>query len=442
MFISLDDAVSYWGIRKVFGAELKVPNLDWICAQAVAFQAAYCQAPVCGPSRASFMSGRTPQETGVFDNSLSVFDTLPVDQMWSTRLKAAGYFCSSGGKVHHGYKPLSRTRQAALYSDGRKVFLPDMSLPPDAKAQKFGGHRGGWATTDPADDATYYDHQSADSAIDFLQTYDGEAPFYREVGFFSPHGPHITPARFKEMYKLGSFWRPAAWEKGFACDEGIPELAKIPPRIADGQLRYWRQCLRNYFAAYSHGDHHLGRVWKALKASRHAENTLVVICADHGFHLGDRGRFTKFTLFEQTTKVPLILHDPSRPAAAGVVSDPVALLDLGPTVLDWAGVPAPADWAGRSLLPMLDGQRDPDRVVFSVWDQGIAIRKGDYRLIRYHSGRSQLFDVVHDRWDQNDLGPQHPAYAAMQEAVDQVLARHGAPKAAATAQTEAEEQAV
>lgn len=426
LLISFDDAVSYWSIRSAFGVELQVPNLDRICAEAVAFQAAYCQAPVCGPSRASFMSGRTPQETRVFDNRVSVFDTLPVSEMWSVRLKAAGYFCSSGGKLHHGYKPLRRPQQAMLYSDGRKVFQADMSLPKDAPSRKFGGHRGGWVTTDTADDPTYYDHQSANSAIDFLNSYDGDAPFYREVGFYSPHGPHITPVRFKEMYDPRAFQPPPEWEKGFGCDDGIPELEGTDDRFGKDKLAFWRACVRNYFSAYSHGDYHLGRVWDALKASRHADNTLVIICSDHGFHLGDRKRFTKFTLFERTTRVPLIIYDPARNKAQ-VVDDPVSLLDLGPTVLDWAGVPAPEDWSGRSLLPWLDGKRDSDRVVFSVWNGGIAIRKNHYRLIRYHSGRSQLFDVSTDEWQQDDLGPSHPAYDDMQAELDKVLREHGPP---------------
>ena len=111
LFISLDDAVAFWHYRAVFGEKLQVPNLDRICDRATAFQSAYCQAPVCGPSRASFMSGRTPYQLGIYDNSIEVFDVLPATEMWSVRLKEAGYYCSSGGKVHHKYKPLARNLQ-------------------------------------------------------------------------------------------------------------------------------------------------------------------------------------------------------------------------------------------------------------------------------------------------------------------------------------------
>lgn len=407
LFISLDDCVAYWHYRTIFGAELQVPNLDRICAEATAYLAAYAQAPVCGPSRASFMSGLTPQQTGVHDNSVDVFEVLPATAMWPARLKAAGYYCSSGGKVHHTYKPLSRKPHAALYSDGRKKFLDDMKLKPDAPARKYGGHRGGWATTDPKDDAQYYDHQSADSAIDFLDSYDGDAPFYREVGFYSPHGPHITPARFKEMYETAAFQPPAAWAAGFGCDEGIPALVQAQDKIGTDP-NYWRACVRNYFSALSHGDYHLGRVWDALKASRHAADTLVVIGSDHGFHLGDRGRFSKFTLFEQVAGVPLIIHDPAHPVGR-VVQDPVAMLDVGPTLLHYAGLPKPEALHGRSLL----GGTDPDRAVMTVWNGAEAIRRGNYRLIRYADGQTQLFDITQDFWQQTNLGPDHPAHAPM-----------------------------
>jgi arylsulfatase A-like enzyme len=424
LLISLDDAVAYWHYRRIFGAELQVPNLDRICAEATAFHSAYCQAPVCGPSRASFMSGRTPHQLGVFDNSVDVFDVLPAREMWTVRLKEAGYFCSSGGKVHHTYKPLPRNHHKVIYSDNQKRFTADMHMKPDAAKQKFGGHRGGWATTDPKDDATYYDHQSADSAIDFLNSYQGDAPFYREVGFYSPHGPHLTPLRFKEMYDVKAFRKPPSWADGFASDDFIRQLVMESDKLQDDGLNFWRACVRNYFSAYSHGDHHLGRVWDALKASPHAENTLVVICSDHGFHLGDRRRFSKFTLFEQVAGVPLIIWDPASRQSRSV-TDPVALLDIGPTLLDHAGLPPLPDCAGRSLLPYLQGRGDPDRAVPTFWHDSAAIRKGDYRFIRYADGSTQLFDLSKDFWQQYELGPGHPAFGPMYESLRDTCRDHG-----------------
>lgn len=426
LLISFDDAVAPWPYRRAFGQELRLPAFDEICAVSTAFQTAYAQAPVCGPSRASFMSGRTPQQLGIYDNSIDVFDVIPATDMWSVRLKEAGWFCSSGGKLHHNYRPLKRNHHRTIYSDAQKRSPDDMSVKSKTEARKFGGHRGGWGTTNPADDKLYYDHQVADSAIDFLQTYDGAAPFYREVGFYSPHGPHYTPARFKEIYDPRAFRQPESWAEGWPPDTHIRAAQPPHDTMARGKRKYWQDCIRNYFSAYSHGDHHLGRVWQALKSSAHAENTVVILLSDHGFHLGDRGRFSKFTLFDQVTRVPLVIHDPTRPRAQAVTS-PVALLDLGPTVLDLAGLAPARGFHGRSLLPWLAGQGDPDRAVLSSWHDNHAVRKGDFTLILYADGSSQLFDTAHDLWQQTDLGPGHPAHAPLLAELQRLLAAHSAP---------------
>jgi arylsulfatase A-like enzyme len=422
LLISLDDAAAYWPLKTAFGAPLHTPNLDRICAASTAFRAAYCQAPICGPSRASFMTGLTPPQLGIYDNSIDVFDRVTPQQMFSHALREAGYHCSSGGKVHHRYKPLRRPHHNALYHDTQKRFDSDMHMPPDVDKKRYGGNRGGWGTTDPKDDGIYHDHQSAESAIRFLDEYDGEAPFYREVGFYSPHGPHYTPARFKEMYDQAAFRRPAEWAQGYSRNAHAE--ATLPPNVDPGDVEWWQASVRNYFSALSHGDHHLGRVWDALKASRHAEDTLVIVVSDHGFHLGNLDRYKKTTLWEQVAGVPVILHDPARPEPREV-QDPVALLDIGPTVLDYAGLAAPADRIGRSLRPLAEGGSAAERAVATFYFDNVSIRKGHHRLIRYADGTTQLHDLRTDYWQLRDLGEGHPAHGPMLAALVETCAAYG-----------------
>lgn len=412
LLVSLDDCIAYWKVRSAFNEPLRTPNLDRVCQQATAFHSAYCQAPICGPSRASFMSARTPHQTGIFDNTVDVFETLGAREIWSYRLKENGFFCSSGGKMHHFYKPVRRRFHNVLYSDRQKRFRSDMNLPRDIEKISFGGHRGGWGTTNSEDDGIYHDCQSADSAIEFLETYDRQQPFYREVGFYSPHGPHITPARFKEIYDVDNFRQPEEWRNGF--DYNAFTTTHLPEnlRLKENDLDWWRASVRNYFAALSHGDFHLGRVWDALQGSAHAKNTVVVILSDHGFHLGNRNRYMKTTLWEQVAGVPLIIHDPDQPTAREI-HDPVALIDVGPTVLDYAGLPAIENCAGRSLLPYMAGESDPDRAVPTFYRDSAAIRKGNFRFIRYEDGSTQLFNLTQDYWQLRDLGAGHPAYDDM-----------------------------
>lgn len=412
--ISFDDAVAYWKYKTVFRHPLHTPNLDRICEQSTAFHSAYCQAPICGPSRASLMSAKSPHQLGIFENGISLFENNKAAIAWSSRLRQDGYYCSSGGKIHHFFRPLRTRIHRALYDDDRKRFRPDMNMPAGVRKKRFGGHRGGWATIDPADDSQFHDYQSADSAIEFLETYQGDAPFYREVGFYGPHGPHFTPSRFKEMYTQRGFRQPKEWEDGFDTNEFVEEY--MPENMDLSDLRYWRQCVRNYFSALTHTDYHLGRVWDALKASPHADNTIVVILSDHGFHLGNKNRFCKKTLWEQSAGVPLILHDPRDPKCQEI-HDPVALLDVGPTVLDYAGLPAIEDTMGRSLRPQIEGFSNPDRAVPTFSQGSVSIRKGDYRFIRYRDGSTELFNVTNDFWQLRDLGSLHDMYDPMFDAL-------------------------
>ncbi len=412
LLISFDDAVAPWPYKTVFNEPLRIPNIDRLCAVSTAFHGAYAQAPLCGPSRASMMTTMMPHELGILDNTIFAFDVIAPTSVWTHQLRTHGYYCSSGGKVHHRYIPLHPQDHEVLYDDERKHFSDDMGLPRELRkrATKFGGNRNGRGTRDGVDDDFYYDAQSADSAIGFLDAYDGDRPFYREVGFYSPHVPHLTPARFKTMYDATNLRRPPEWT-GYIDDnafvnETLPEQEELRSE------EWWQHSVRNYFSAYSHGDHHLGRVLDALWQSRHAENTVVVLISDHGFHLGNRNLFRKMTMWEQSLRVPFIVFDPARPVAQQI-DDPVGLIDLGPTVLDYAGVPAIERRHGRSLRPLIEGDRDPGRAVPSFLRQNVSMIKDGLRIIRYGDGSHQMFDVGRDFWQLNDLGPGDPRFDAL-----------------------------
>lgn len=420
LFISFCDAVAFWKYKTLFGEELQTPNLDRICAQSTAFHAAYTQVTMCSPARASFMSGKSPLVTGITSTDKSYFDTIPPEELWPYTLKSNGYFNSSGGKVMLGYGPLPKDIHETLFSDRRRRFnmfrrkrFVDLDDPPDAIRRKcFGGFRGGEGTLDEADDVHFYDHQVADSALTFLDKYKKPQPFYREVGFSGPHGPWTTPARFKEMCSFRNIRKPAEWEEGFDTSQYMDVQA--PENMDSSKRKYWKKSVRNYFSALTHADHHLGRVWDALKASRHAKNTMVVILSDHGLHLGERNRFRKHTLWEQVANVPLIIHDPDKPQAK-VVTDPVGLIDVGPTVLDYLDMPPIPNAPGRSLRAQIDGAQVPDRAIPTFMDDSATIRKGRYRFIQYGDGTTALYDLEGDWWQTKNLGPRHPDYEEMRE---------------------------
>ncbi|MEM9798232.1 MAG: sulfatase-like hydrolase/transferase [Pseudomonadota bacterium] len=398
LLISLDDCGAYWKFRDAFGERLQTPNLDRICEIATVFQNAYCQVPVCGPSRSSFMSGLAPHQTGIFDNYASIFDAVRPEQMWPFRLKEAGYYCSTAGKVHHGYRPLPPEIHRTLYSHPAE----DLGNSPGVRSARvdFGGMMRGWGTTDPAQDEKYYDAASAASAERFLRSYSRDAPFYRECGFRHPHSPYPTPIRFKELYDETAFVPPESWAAGW--DRNAFADTFMRENIDSRALSFWQKSVRNYFSAISHVDEQIGRVWDALQASPHAGETVVAIIADHGYHLGDKNRFRKYTLWEEAAGVPFILYDPAQPRGQ-VVTDPVALLDLGPTILDYAGCPPLEGCAGRSLRPQVDGADVTGRTVPTFFYGSASVRRGDLRYIRYQDGSSQLYDLAADPWQLRDL---------------------------------------
>ena len=419
MLISIDDGGAFWRFRDAFGARLLTPNLDRMFDASAAFTSAYCQAPICGPSRNSVMSGLAPHQTGLLDNYTNLFSVLRPEQLWQFRLKRAGYYCSTAGKIHHGFGPLSASIHNTLYSHPPKRLV--LGPPRDVPVKRYGGITGGAGTTDPAHDALYYDHQSASDAVDFLQSYDGDAPFYREVGFHHPHIPLKTPARFKDLYDEDAFVQPDDWANGFGITD-YPNRFMVE-NFDRRDLGHWRKSVRNYFSAYSHVDSHIGRVWDALQASPHARNTIVVFTSDHGFHLGDKNRMRKFTLWEETCRVPLIIHDPN--AAPCQIADPVALLDVGPTILDYAKCLPLSGTPGRSLVPQVHGSSRPDRAVPTFLFGNASMRKGPYRITLYENGDSEFHHVDEDPWLTRNLAGVHPDYAQMRRDLVAVSADHG-----------------
>jgi arylsulfatase A-like enzyme len=419
VLVSIDDGFAFWRYRTAFGAELKTPNLDRICAESTLFTSAYCQVPICGPSRTSAMSGLSPYETGVFDNYTQVYDVLRPEQLWSFRLREAGYYCSTAGKVHHRYKPLPDEVHNVLYSHPAQEihFGPRKGRP----AIHYGGKLNGRGTTDPDDDRKYYDARSSRNAIRFFNTYKGEEPFYREVGFHHPHAPFRTPNRFKEMYDAAAFRQPEDWAKGFDVSEFTSRFMVENIDLMD--LDTWQKTVRNYFSAYSHVDEMIGRVWDGLKKSRHAENTVFVLFSDHGYHMGDKNRLRKFTLWEEAANVPLIVHDPTQPARRA--DDPVALTDLGPTILDYAGCRPIKKAVGRSLRPVVNGETPPPRAIPTFWYGSPSIRTGPYRMTLYQDGSSEFYDVIKDPWLTRNLAHDSPDYAAARAALVKTCAAYG-----------------
>lgn len=253
------------------------------------------------------------------------------------------------------------------------------------------------------------DVRYADFAIDFLER-PQDKPFFLSVGFFLPHLPHFSPARWLERYDDAAMPMPVVkpddlddapagahallhrWRRMFRSIQQHPDF--------EGK---WKEAVTAYAAAASFADEQLGRVLDALDQSPHRDNTIIIAWSDHGYHLGEKDHWTKFVLWEKSTRVPLVIVAPGVADAGGVSDRPVSLLDLYPTLVELCALPARRDLDGRSLVPQL---RDPDApreqpVLTTQMRGNHAVRSDRWRYIRYADGGEELYDHEADphEWD-------------------------------------------
>ena len=430
----LRDSVGSYGQTQV-----KTPHLDALAAGgAVRFDRAYAQYPVCNPSRASFLTGLRPDRTGVLNNSVRLRDRLPDVVTWPQWLRQHGWRTASFGKVFHTVG--KDTAERDLWMDTARSWDETAYETAEARpGRQLAGRNltGGalewceWAALDCADE-DMPDGQSASRAIAAMERA-GAQPWFIAVGFHRPHDPFVVPARYFDLYPEGALtlWRDPADQTP------APPLAIPAGAFRDAFARFTDaerlEFLRAYAAGVSFMDAQVGRVLGAVDHLGLWANTLVIFMGDNGYHHGERAWWNKDTLFERSCRVPLLVRPPGAkstpPSAAGssrMCPTPVELVDLFPTVLDFAGLPAPQPLAGRSLRPQLEDPTRPGKgaattVVLRGTDRGETVRTPEWRYTRWTDGTSELYDARHDPEETRNLAAD-PAHAALCARLQTLLA--------------------
>lgn len=381
---------------------VRTPAMDALAARGTTFTNAHAQAPVCNPSRTSLLTGLRPTTTGAYalDGWFREAPALAGHPTFFQALRARGWRTRTTGKVFHDGTPPRPAQQ-----DGSEVddwgflggFLPRPErrlVPGDITHPMID-----WGVY-PERDEQQDDWQVAQWAIAALRA-PPAGPFVLAVGFRHPHVPLYATRRWFEPYPDDDAILPPIDEDDRA---DVPRFAwylhwKLPePRLA--WLRANQQLrgkVRSYLASISFVDHLVGRVLDALAASPAARRTIVVLLSDHGYHLGEKGITGKNSLWERSTRVPLIVAGPGVAAGARVDS-PAELLDVYPTLLELAGVPATAPLDGESLVPRLrDARAARTRPALTSHGPGNhAVRDGHHRYIRYADGSEELYDLRAD----------------------------------------------
>jgi len=449
LFIAIDDLNDWVG---VLGGhpQAHTPNIDALAARGMMFANAHTPGTSCNPARTAILTGLKPATTGIYNNGadwrtverLRGVPTLP------RYFRENGYRTLGAGKIFHahtydasGFFGYNDPEGWEAFYPSRHRQLPDEVGPPVRPAN---GNPSVAGTTDEprgfvgfdwspvvTDDAAMGDGQVVSWARRQLAVASAE-PRFLAVGIYRPHLPWYVPQKYFDLHPLSEVVLPPTLENDL---DDVPEIAHRV-RNLDGVENHrwvleqgrWKEGVQAYLASVSFADAMVGWLVDALDRSGRADNTIIVLWADHGFHLGEKERWRKWTLWQRTTHVPLIIVAPGVTTPGSRTSQPVSLLDMYPTLTELAGFRTPPHLEGKSLVPLL---RDPD----TTWEHAAVTNNGfrehsvrgeRYRYTRHADGTEELYDVASDPHEWNNLAGE-PALADVKERLAHWLPETNAP---------------
>ncbi|MCB2074677.1 MAG: sulfatase [Novosphingobium sp.] len=388
LFIVSDDL----RVGGAFGDDsIRTPNIDRLAKRGVAFDRAYSQYPLCGPSRASFLSGMRPNSIRVYDLSTHVRSNVPDVTTLPQYFRQNGYFTARVGKLFHQGVPGEIGRIPDRHDDPNSW---NVALNP-AGFDKRTEHDGSVVNLTPplplgiafayredeSPDEIQTDGLVATRTIELLKE-NKDKPFFIAAGFYRPHVPEVAPKRYFDQYRAISY----SPEKAVNTASVLPAARGPAYTYIDRQAEALtpeekRDFVRSYYAATTFMDAQLGRILNALEESGVADRTIVVFTSDHGFNLGEHGSWQKLALWEESTRVPMIISVPDALGNGRRSPRIVELLDLYPTIAELAGLAPPSHVEGRSLAPLLENPKAEN------WNHGALSQIGDGRSVRFGDWR-------------------------------------------------------
>lgn len=445
LFISIDDLNDWEGAMGGHPQAI-TPNLDKLFNEGVLFTNAHASQAVCTASRNSLLSGLHPSSSGWYGSTSAMRKSY--DQVMGSHKMLPQYFKDNGyktlavGKVFHS--------GVSDYKDKTELFwdetAPTYKVPKDLRdrGDGYGGshfypfpkegsqivnHYGdefkkghslcyGALDRDDMPGGKMFDELISEWAVDKLNE-EHDKPFFMAVGFVRPHVPYTAPKEYFDLYNLNDIEIP---------EVPVDEMSDIPnmgKSIAYGTLQtgdhyavvnlsdtYWREMVYGYLACVSFVDDQAGKVIEALKNSKYADNTIVVLWSDHGQHLGEKKHWRKQALWEESTKVPLCFNVPGNESNGSKRTQSVSLLDIYPTLVELCGLPDAEKLEGESLASIIekpDAKRS--KPVLSTWYyKNHAVRSDDWRYIQYRDGTEELYNHQSDPGEHTNMASD-PQYA-------------------------------
>ena len=406
LFIGVDDLRDWVGHLSSH-PNAKTPNIDRLAKRGVSFTRAYCSAPLCNPSRISLLTGVAPSKSGVYGNGEKLRQKLPDAVTLMQHFRASGYSIRGAGKIFHGTSAYDMDSWDIFFkSSGSKKHRVkrDSSLPKSAWVP--------WGALACSDDEML-DGINAKWIITELKK-PQEKPFFLAYGLTKPHLTWSVPQKYFDLHPLEGIKLPPT-KKGDLDD--LPAFGKkLAREVYDpsGERDFavkpngdhanvivnnqWLKAVQAYLATISFADAQIGRVLDALDRSGHADNTIVVLWGDHGWHLGEKNHWRKHALWDVSTRTPLIFSAPRGVAEDKLCQRPVSLIDIYPTLIDLCGLPKRIGLDGQSLKSLLENpERKWDRpVVITYGLNNHAVQTERWRYIRYRDGGQELYDHERD----------------------------------------------
>jgi len=412
LFIAIDD-LNDW-IGKLGGhPQTRSPNIDRLADRGVLFANAHCAAPACNPSRAALMTGIAPYRSGVYVNPQPWKPVLRDKVTLSQHFMQHGYLAIGSGKIYHGGYPDPESWHEYWPSQTRN--RPGDPSPKVKSVSGLNMSHFDWGPVD-VDDAEMGDTQVVDWVIDQLQaTHD--KPLFLACGIFRPHLPWYVPREYFDRFPVAEIQLPEHRDDDLGDIPGAGLKMANPSRDHAAVCKHdqWHAAVQGYLASVSYTDGQVGRLLDALDNSDNANNTVVVLWTDHGWHLGEKKHWRKFALWEEATRTPVVFVAPrgtpglAKGTPVGTrIDKPVSLLDIYPTLVALCGLPARDGLSGQSLVPLMANPGiDWDRPAITTHGRlNHAIRTDRWRYIRYADESEELYDHETDPMEYTNLAGQ------------------------------------
>jgi len=391
---------------------VQTPEIDQLAREGVTFMNAYANFPQCGQSRASFMTGLYPIQTGVTHHQQLFRNYIPDATTMPQHFMANGYSAARVGKLYHYNNPGDVGTNGHDDKLSWQTRVNPRGIDKDLEDETFSLVKGSFGGTmswlaAPGEDEDHTDGKVATESIKLLQKYaESGQPFFLGVGFFKPHTPYVAPAKYWDLYDRDSIVVPEV-PAGY-LDTLPPYARKSLTRVknqVDLPHDLAQEAIQAYYATITFMDAQVGRILDALEETGLADDTIVVFTSDHGYHMGEHGYYQKRTLFEHSARVPLIVRAPGVTPAGERSTSLVEMIDFYQTLTDLAGIPAPPEYVlGRTMRPVLEDPRQsfrPDALMRHEF--GYSLRTSQYRYMLWDDGEIELYDHRHDAAEMNNL---------------------------------------